>query len=460
MANAQETSGRRWSLRLACILPGLGLILWALADGPMIGGGPGIGLFDGLILLLGLVTVVAGFLPAGFAANYLAIFIATMLTLAATETVLQLFLRGHYFAANNYDERVLFKLRPSASRAFTHLPINGGETLVYDVNSDGFAGPELLPQGERPRILVYGDSFMNAVYTPLEERFTSQLQDALGKQLGREVEVINAGIAGYGPDQVLRRMETELTVLKPDLVVVAIFAGNDFGDLLRNRLYRLDDNDMLVENAFTLTPQQERQIALNRHELVLLRVLKRALGQFRANPDHFETFDPKAWIERALEQHRREYREFVVQGDNTVGEFSVDPYSTDIAVDPSSPSSQYKIRMMRAVFDRIADEAEAAGIPLLAVVIPHPMDVLDGNHSAGQIDRTKYPDYDPRRLTDTMSAIIRDRKVPQVNLFDPFAEIDANTLYLKGGDDHWNSAGQALAADIVTQAIISEDYLD
>ncbi len=455
-----DTSPRgRLALRLACILPGLALIALALADGPMIGGGPGIGLFDGAVLAVGIVTVIAGFLPAGFVANYLAFFIAIMVSLAAVETMLQVFFRGHYFAVNDYDERVLFKLRPGASRAFTHLPANGGETLVYHVNSDGFAGPELLPQGDATRVLVYGDSFMNAIYTPLEERFTSRLQDTLATRLGGPVEVINAGIAGYGPDQILRRMETELATYQPDLVIVGIFTGNDFGDLLRNRLYRLDDTGQLIENDFRLSPAQERKIARNRHELVILRVLKDTLKRLRAGPGHFENFDAEGWIDSALAQHRREYEEFVVAGDNTVGEFSVDPYSADIAVDFDAPSSQYKIRMMRAVFARIVEETEQAGLPLLAVVIPHPMDVLGGDHASGRIDPAKYPDYDPARLTRTMSDIVSETGVPQVNLFDPFAAVDANTLYLKGGDDHWNSAGQALAADLVADAIEAKGLL-
>ena len=450
----------RLVLRLGCILPGLALIALALADGPMIGGGPGLGLFDGAVLALGVVTVIAGLLPTGFAANYLAFFIAIMVTFAAVETVLQVFFRSHYFAVNDYDERVLFKLQPGASRAFTHLPVNGGETLVYHVNSDGFAGPELLPEGEATRVLVYGDSFMNAVYTPLEERFTSRLQTMLGDRLGRKVEVINAGIAGYGPDQILRRMETELATYKPDLVIVGIFTGNDFGDLLRNRLYRLDEAGTLVENDFRLSPAQARQIAQNQSELVTLRVLKNTLKRLRTGPGHFDNFDAAGWIDRALAQHRREYEEFVVQGDNTVGEFAVDPYTADIAVDADAPSSQYKIEMMKQVFAGIKGEAEKAGLPLLAVVIPHPMDVLNGDHASGKIDPALYPGYDPTRLVQTMSDIVAETGVPQVNLFAPFSAVDANTLYLKGGDDHWNSAGQALAAELVADQIQMGGYLN
>lgn len=455
-----STSGTGyWVLRLACVLPGLALILWALADGPMIGGGLGIGLLDGAVLAVGCITLLAGFLPSRFLANYLAFFISASLMLIIIEVMLQIFLRSHYFPANDFDSRVLFKLRPSASSVFTHLPVNGGETIVSRVNDDGFTGPDLFPQGARARILVYGDSFINALFTAEEDRFTARLQEELRHRLGREIEVINAGVAGYGPDQVLRRMETELEVFKPDLVVFGLFTGNDFGDLLRNRLYRLDEANELVENDFRLSPEQKRMVALNRHELVLARILRETTKRFSGRSRAFDTFDPEAWIKRAHQQHLREYDEFVIKGDNTVGAFAVDPYSADIASSPESPSSRYKIRMMDRIVARMANEVDAAGTPLLALAIPHPMDLLDGDHASGRIDRSSFPEYSPKNLTDAASKIFSNHAIPHVNLYTPFVAEEVNALFLKGGDDHWNEAGQALAAEIVADRIVGDGLM-
>jgi len=447
-------------IRLACILPGLALMGWVLMDGPMIGSGIGFGLFEKLIFAFGVLTALAGLLPLRFTANYLAFFVMTVLMLVVAEIVLQSTVRGRYFSSNEFDERVLFKMRPGAERKFTHLPANGGKTVSYRVNSDGYVGPELLPVGERTRVVVFGDSFTHAEFSAYEDRFTTRLRGELSERLGREVEVINAGVAGYGPDQILRRMQTELDMLRPDLVIVNIFTGNDFGDLLRNRLYRLDETGRLVENDYRLSPEQERQIALNRHELILLRVLKDAWRRLSpSGPDHFKTFDPADWIERAMAQHLREYEEFVVRGDNIVGEFSVDPYTVDIAVDPDLPSSRYKLRMMAAVLDAMKAEADRAGVPLFITAIPHPMDLLDGDHASGRIDKIAYPDYRPTRLTDALTGIAAETGLPHLNLYAPFKASDPEALYLKGGDDHWNAAGQALAAKLVAIAVTGAGLL-
>jgi hypothetical protein len=177
------------------------------------------------------------------------------------------------------------------------------------------------------------------------------------------------------------------------------------------------------------------------------------------HPGAFETFNRELAVEGAYEQHLREYQEFVVQGVTTVGEFSVDPYSVDIATEPDSPSARYKIELMTRIFERILAETQAAKVPLLAVAIPHPMDLLSGDHASLKIDPTLFPDYDPTRLTDTARAIAWDLGIPHVNLFDSFTTVDPNTLYLKGGDDHWNSEGQALAGRIVASIIEEMGFL-
>ena len=66
-------------------------------------------------------------------------------------------------------------------------------------------------------------------YSTDAETFTTQIQEQLSHRLGRPIDVVNAGVTSYGPDQVSLKMEDELPWLEPDLVIVAIYAGNDYG---------------------------------------------------------------------------------------------------------------------------------------------------------------------------------------------------------------------------------------
>lgn len=445
------------ALRLLCILPGLALAGLALADHAAIGGGAGFGATQAAALGLGLASVLAGGLAPRIAALWLLVTVPAALMLGAAELALRALAGPRLYTAYVPDDRALFALRPGAVRDYTHHPANGGHTVRHRVNRDGFRGPELLPAGAAPRVVVYGDSFIHAEFSPLEESFPVRLGDRLSAALGRTVEVVNAGVAGYGPDQVLRRLERELDRLAPDLVVLGLFAGNDFGDLVRNRLYGLDAEGRLVERTWRYSAGQERQIALNARELALVRALREGLGRLRGGGGP-PPFDRRAWIEGALAQHLDEYRAAVEQGDDTVGAFGVDPYSADIALLPASPSAVYRRRLMAAVLGRMAALAAAKGVPLLAVIIPHPMDLLDGDHDSGLVDRERHPGYDPTALRDAAAAALAEAGIAAVDLFGAFRAADPRALYLKGGDDHWNAAGQDLAATLVAEAILARGF--
>jgi lysophospholipase L1-like esterase len=78
-------------------------------------------------------------------------------------------------------------------------------------------------QEESERILVLGDSFAWGYGVEESERFSEQLEEALG------IEVINAGVSGYSTDQELLWYGNEGIKYETDLVIVVV-AGNDVGD--------------------------------------------------------------------------------------------------------------------------------------------------------------------------------------------------------------------------------------
>ena len=54
--------------------------------------------------------------------------------------------------------------------------------------------------------------------------------DAVARQSGRPVEVINLGMPAVGPGFALRAFEVEGRQLAPDLVLLGLFVGNDLTD--------------------------------------------------------------------------------------------------------------------------------------------------------------------------------------------------------------------------------------
>ncbi len=110
------------------------------------------------------------------------------------------------------------------------------------VNRDGFRGPDYLRQKpvDTLRIAVLGDSVTEAQQVPYEDTFcviiqrqlTAQcpLKAQIGGQTQRtfkHVEVMNFGCDGYGTAQELITLRRRVWSYSPDVVVLALFTGND-----------------------------------------------------------------------------------------------------------------------------------------------------------------------------------------------------------------------------------------
>lgn len=78
------------------------------------------------------------------------------------------------------------------------------------------------------RILVLGDSFIEALQVPLADSLPQRLGQLYAEQSGRTVEVLNAGVSGWGTDQQLLWLQNEGVKYSPDLVLLSVYPRNDF----------------------------------------------------------------------------------------------------------------------------------------------------------------------------------------------------------------------------------------
>lgn len=101
-------------------------------------------------------------------------------------------------------------------------------------NAKGYLGdchPYAKPAGVK-RIVFLGDSFTGAVQVSSGKTFVRRVQDDLQKKYPEvKIETINLGIGGYGADQEYLTLINEATKYSPDLIVHALFLGNDIRDV-------------------------------------------------------------------------------------------------------------------------------------------------------------------------------------------------------------------------------------
>jgi lysophospholipase L1-like esterase len=437
----------------------LSLALVALLDNRLAHGGSVFGWFQWMLLAAAACIGALAFGPLSWNQNVLIVMASVGIALLIAEFALRATLRPWFSTMYQPDDRVLYRHIPGVERAYNY----GGTIIRYKIDSQGFRGGELAPLGALPRVLVYGDSFIQGDFSPTQDTFTEQLRERLARTAGRSVEVVNAGVAGYGPDQELRRMEDELPVLEPNLVIVALYAGNDFGDLLRDKLYKLSSDGSLEDNPHVvLDDVLARNMKRAPREPILLKMMHAARNRLFGVPGEDRRTGREARLARVeadLQQGVDEYRQYVIEGDNAVHDLLRDPYNADVSLTPTSPSARYKVAMMEQIMRRMAETAAKNNASLVFLLIPSPIDAT-ARHEIGEVDPVKYPEYKRSTLTDILEQICRKNDFRVMNLFGPFWERRADGLYLTGMDDHWNARGEAYAAELMGEFLRAQNLPD
>lgn len=421
---------------------------------------PGFGLGQVLLVAGAMLIASCCLLPLAWNERALMVLGSTAMSLLVGELGLRTFFRPDYANIYEMDPLFLHRLIPNSSRYYLRGAINGGGRILVKINGDGFRGDALRRSGRR--VVVYGDSCIQGDFSAIENTFVSKLEWELVSRMGAPVESVNAGVDGYGPDQIAVRIEGDLGRLKPNLVVVSLFADNDFGDLVRNKLYRLEGDGTLRANRFVVGDRLRMAFRRAQKAPFVYRLFEKAWVEFDLDPTSPVAREPAAAMERVetwLKLCLAEYEDFVVHDNNEVTNLLSDHYDADIAVAPGSKSARYKVRLMDRVVGRIKEISRERGVRLALLIVPSPIDVCDG-YDGGRVDANRHPDYKRTTLTDVLESIAARQGVPAVNLFAAYRRRGANTLYLRGGDNHWNDLGQALAAQLMADRILRERLLN
>lgn len=113
--------------------------------------------------------------------------------------------------------------------------------VLYRFNRFGYRGdaPKEIAKNEtQKRIIVCGDSFGLGWGIPLAGTFVHKLQEELRPL---HFEVINASYhAGYSPDSYYAYLVNEGIRLRPDMIVVTLYSGNDVEDMRDNKWLQTD----------------------------------------------------------------------------------------------------------------------------------------------------------------------------------------------------------------------------
>jgi len=387
----------------------------------------------------------------------LIIIAVTLAMLALIELALRVFAPGlkdlRYKPASvafQHNEKYLVALKPNVEKLYN----KGGAKVIWKTNSLGFRGEE-IGEKTRPRVIVYGDSNVHARFSPDAETYPVVIEQQL-RNAGINMQVINAGMTGSGPDQSLLRLQEDFDKVQPDIVIIHVFADNDYGDIIKNRLFKLNEKGELIKSGFPVTVDKRfSSFSYAAVEFFSPLYIQGAINFLVSNSSQIKENSPeqKEKTFHLLEENNAVAYEIYAKDQPRQLSHFKDYYDIDIATRPESESAQTKIALMEKVLEAANSYCVKKKIKLLVVVQPSALDLTLRPHELGYQDLAqKYKSYSPTNLTNPLKMICEKHHLNCVHLIDSYKKNEPDTLYRDDG--HWNAKGQQIAAEETLRKIL------
>ena len=323
-------------------------------------------------------------------------------------------------------------------------------TVAVRINSRGYRGREY--PWNRPagfRILGLGDSFAFGFGVEEDDTYLARLERAL---TDRQVEVINAGLAGMGPDNEVRLLAADGQGLRPDLVLLGFFVGNDLMDVLTGpHRTRLSDGAPTLPDGFL-----ERWYRPLRQGRMESRPLARSPTSLRL-PIPFKGFlrrNSHAYRFLAGRVGRLRMAWQAPRDRAPAAEFN--PFQPEaFCLRAYPPEFDQAWTLTRAALDEMKAWCDAHGSRLAIVAIPTEAQVYPARWAEV---RRRYDlreeDFDLEKPQRLLTAFAAERGIPFIDLLPALrtASGTGGPLYFET-DIHWTARGHAVAGEEILRRL-------
>ena len=309
-------------------------------------------------------------------------------------------------------------------------------TARVTINSLGLRGPE--QSYEKPpgvtRILVLGDSFVEAAQVDQHQAMVGRLEAALNESRTGRYEVLNGGVGGWGTGQQYVYLTAEGYRYEPDVVLVVLYLGND-----------------IYDNSYVLQGRPK-----NPHEPYFVPRDDGSLRQLDFRVRKPEQVNPAVGLLRAQSGLWNIFETGVLYKLDDPGEDSeelrLNRFNLNkMLVHAVKPNERLEDawRVTTGLLRRIEEAGRERGIPTAVVVAPAAWqvygedwdDLIHGN----KLRPDEWSADSPNRLLAERSAEIRAPMLDLLPALRDEAELSPNRLYFPS-DKHWTPDGHAVAA--------------
>ena len=325
---------------------------------------------------------------------------------------------------------------------------NEGGKIYLTINSEGFRDVEHTGKKgvNTVRIVLLGDSYAEAAQVPLDQTFWWVMRQQLSgctSLSGKNIEVINLGVDGYGTDQELLTLREKGWRYNPDIVLLAFTPSNDITDNSHvlavdkdKPFFSYGDGKLVMDTSFkdstTYRVRMSWPIQLYYRAINRSRVLQ--LGRQVQN----------VWRQKRLAT--------AVQGsaDSLDGKLGLADRSY---IPPDDPTWNEAWQVTETLLQQMNNEVQAKGAAFLVVTVTRAIQVSSNAKLRSSymqrlgVDNLFYPE-------ERIAAIGKRDGFQVLNLAQPFQDYATKNnqpLHFPAG--HWNVQGNQLAGQMIADKI-------
>jgi lysophospholipase L1-like esterase len=313
------------------------------------------------------------------------------------------------------------------------------------------------------RIAVIGDSYAEAFQVPVEQAFWSVMEEALntsGYARGKQIEVLNFGVSGYGTASELLTLRERVWDYAPDIVLLAVTTNND-----------------VVDNSRALKKTDEVPYFVYREGKLVLDDSFRTSRAFILRQSKLSRFG--RWIKdhsrflQAVNEAHRGFKTLLASSKSRLNTPPAEPTATKsdviarqeelgtdnvVYVAPNNPVWNDAWLVTEGLMLAMRDEVNARGTKFVIVTLSNGPQVLPDPKARQAfmerlgIDDLFYPDNRIRSLC------VREN-IPVIMLgpeLQGYAEKSGTFLHGFGsdlGNGHWNAVGHRVAGELIAQKL-------
>ncbi len=281
------------------------------------------------------------------------------------------------------------------------------------------------------RILILGDSFMEANQVRFEDSFASLLESELKRKLPGTIEVVNASVSGWGTDDELTYLMRYGFQFQPDLVLLGMTLHNDIQDNLVQEFHSYVNGELQEK------PRQD----IPTIDYVILQI-----KEYLASHSHLYQIilrvKNSSWVQHEGRRLSSHVAALLSKGE------------------PNGEMAR-GWDMTRLLLRKMKVETEKRGIDLIVFMIPLWVQVSEEQLSLflakHQLPLTQIVLDKPQLRLKEIGNQESLQTIDLLEVFRTTEQKDPRKLYLLG-DGHWTAAGQYLAAKFVSERLTSRGH--